>query len=50
MWLLALLLHRTNCKWNRLQLLPPTGVCTKERYSRSLSTPIRHSEASFVVE
>jgi hypothetical protein len=50
MWLLVLLLHLTNCRLNRLQLLPPAGVCTKERYSRSLSTPIRYSEASFVVE
>jgi hypothetical protein len=50
LWLLALLPHLTNCRLNRLQLLPPAGVCTKERYSRSLSTPIRCPEASFVVE
>jgi hypothetical protein len=50
LWLLALLPHLTNCRLSRLQLLPPAGVCTKERYSRSLSTPIRCSEASFVVE
>jgi hypothetical protein len=50
MWLLALLPHLTNCRLNRLQLFRPAGVCTKEHYSRSLSTPIRRSEASFVVE
>jgi hypothetical protein len=46
----ALSRHLTNCRLNRLQLLPPAGVCTKERYSRLLSAPIRYSEASFVVE
>jgi hypothetical protein len=50
MWLLALLLHLTSCRLNRLQLFRRVGVCTKERYSRSLSTPIRYPEASFVVE
>jgi hypothetical protein len=46
----ALSLHLTNCRLNRLQLFRRASVCTKERYSRSLSTPIRYSEASFVVE
>jgi hypothetical protein len=50
MWLLVLLLHLTNCRLNRLQLFRRAGVCTKERYSRSLSAPIGYSEASFVVE
>jgi hypothetical protein len=50
MWLLVLSLHLTNCRLSRLQLFRRAGVCTKERYSRSLSTPIRYSEASFVVE
>jgi hypothetical protein len=46
----AISLHLTNCRLNRLRLFPLAGVCTKERYSRSLSTPIRCPEASFVVE
>jgi hypothetical protein len=50
MWLSALLPHLTNCRLNRLQLFRRAGVCTKERYSRLLSTPISCSEASFVVE
>jgi hypothetical protein len=50
LWLLALLPHLTNCRLNRLQLFRRAGVCTKEHYSRSLSAPIRYSEASFVVE
>jgi hypothetical protein len=41
MRLLALLPHLTNCRLNRLRLFPLAGVCTKERYSRSLSTPIK---------
>jgi hypothetical protein len=54
MWLLALSLHLTNCRLNRLQLFRFTGVSNNRRLreipARVGSSGTTLSEASFVVE
>jgi hypothetical protein len=53
-WLLAPLLHLTDCRLNRLQLFPLAGVSTNWRLQRIMvcadNVGMRSSEDSFVVE